>query len=709
MNDFSSFSSNATLDPSAPEVANFSVLDREFTLEEVLQLEASEAQTGAQVSPVSPTPIPIAKRLVSGRYRSTGQGFQLELRVDVDGKRPMQRISGDYYQVSGGTITYFGSFSVNTITLAVTNTTVTAEGVGTFTWSTNFPKIRVTIPRTTILQPPAAATVQWFSLSNQPGATYTCPFQSSYFRTVKYEQDYVAGVTPFTSYNTGSLPSGGPARTLSVAAAYAEAGIEMQTSGIWNQIPVSEAGADSKWTDAELHAAMVKHFSLWKDDPQWAVWLIAAYEHVMGPGLYGIMFDQQGKQRQGCAVFHRGIGGTTADQLRLQVYTYVHELGHCFNLLHSWQKQFANPPAPNRPSSLSWMNYPWNYPNGGATAFWNGFAFQFDDLEVIHLRHAFRNNIIMGGNPFATGAALETSQAFADPIADDSGLQLQLKARKSFAFGEPVVLELKLSTTDLRGKRVHSDIHPKFGFVQVGIRKPSGEVELYEPLMEYCTAERATFLSADRPAIFESAFIGYGKDGFYFDQPGTYQLRAIYYAFDGSQVLSNTLALRVRHPLNETDEAVAELFFGEEQGTLLYLLGSDLEELQSGNEAFDEMLERYSQHPLAIYARLVKGTNAERTFKTIEPDRRVTVRQPQYDSSIQLLSTVVNASEAGQGVDNITLNQVMRSLAKTQKAQGNETAARTIMSQMVDFFRQQTLKPYILRAIEAQAAETLEA
>src|SRR5215207_7506548 len=34
-----------------------------------------------------------AKRRVRGRYRSTGTGFQVELRVDVDGPRPMKRVS----------------------------------------------------------------------------------------------------------------------------------------------------------------------------------------------------------------------------------------------------------------------------------------------------------------------------------------------------------------------------------------------------------------------------------------------------------------------------------------------------------------------------------------------------------------------------------------------------------------------------------------
>jgi hypothetical protein len=721
MNDLDSTSSInnigsiATLEPTAAAIGNLSTIDRELEIEQVVELEALErketevAVEERVVPPAAPIPAPfpvsIAKRIVSGSYRSTGAGFQLELRVDVDGKRPTKRISGDFYQASGATVTYFGSFVVNALTINVTSTLVTMEGVGSYTFSAGAPKVRVTIPRTSILQRPAAATVRFLTLNNQPGATYICPFQSGYLRTVRYEQDYVQGVTPFVSYNTGSLPSGGPARNLSVAAAYAEAGIGMQTSGVWNEVPSSGAGADSKWSDAELHAAMQSQFTLWKDEPQWAVWLLAAQEHELGPGLLGIMFDQQGKQRQGCAVFHAGIGGTTADKLRLQLYTYVHELGHCFNLLHSWRKQFANPLAPNRPDSLSWMNYPWRYPDGPA-AFWSQFPFQFDDLEIIHLRHAFRDNIIMGGNPFIVGAALEAPQAFNDPIKDDSGLELELRARQSFAYGEPVVIEIKLRTTDVRGKRVHTYIHPKFGFVQIGIRKPSGQTIVYEPLMDYCTAEEMIFLDTGRPSIYESAFIGYGKDGFYFDQPGFYQLRAIYYALDGSLVLSNTLTLRIRNPLNTTDEEVAELFFGEEQGMLLYLLGSDI--LQSGNEAFDLMLERYAQHPLAVYARLVKGINEKRAFKRITPDKQLIAREPHYDHSIQLLSSVVNASEAGQGVDNITLNMTMRSLAQAQKAEGNEAAARATMTQMVDFFRHQSLKPHVLQKIEMQAARVIE-
>ena len=44
------------------------------------------------------------------------------------------------------------------------------------------------------------------------------------------------------------------------------------------------------------------------------------------------MYDQQGKQRQGCAVFDDVVGGSDSKSLRGHLRTCVHELGHCFNL-----------------------------------------------------------------------------------------------------------------------------------------------------------------------------------------------------------------------------------------------------------------------------------------------------------------------------------------------------------------------------------------
>ncbi len=669
-------------DPTGIDVMNEEFSLGETTVEDTAALQAFEAgtsdPTGAAAGEAAPSIAPasaaLAIRPVSGRYRGTAGAFQLELRVDVDRTRPMKRVSGDFYQTSGGTTTYVGSFAVNTPTVTVTATQVIVKGLSSATLALTFPVVQVTIPRRTVLQPQAPATVQFFTTAGAPGAIYTCAFESIYFRTVRIETDWVSDVTlpVFSSYNTGSFPSGGPVRNLSVVGAYAEAGVQMIPTAGSNKIDITAAGAGAKWSNAELHASMQTHFTSWQDLPQWAVWLVAAQRHDIGTGLLGIMFDQQGKQRQGCAVFHHGVGGITNDKLRLQLYTYMHELGHCFNLLHSFGKTSAVPPVPNRNLALSWMNYPFNYPTGQAT-FWNNFPFQFDNEEVIHLRHAFRNNIVMGGNNFLVGSALGR-EVMADPIRDESGLTLSISThQRNFALGEPVVLELALSATGARGRRAHTWLHPNCGLVKIVISKPNGQVVAYEPLIDHLVGERERILGRNEVER-DSAYIGFGKDGFYFDQPGHYRIRAAYAALDGSEVLSEILTVRVRYPVTAAEEELADLFMGEDQGTLLYLLGSDADSLRRGNEAFEEVIHKYPKHALANYARLVQGVNASRDFKTITEGNadRVIVRSAQPEESAKLLATVADSGV----LDPVSAQMTLENLGAAQTQCGDEKAAK---------------------------------
>lgn len=656
-----------------------------------------------QPIPRPPPPIPILKRGVHGRYLGSAGIWRLELRVDVDGVRPMRRLSGDYFRVQGATVTYYGSWVVNAIAVTVTPTAVTISGTAATTWPTAYNVVRVIIPRTSMFSPPAPATVRWHNAAGQPGATYTCQFVSPFFRSVDLEQDCETGIVPFNTYDTGSLPSGGPARTLSIITAYQEAGIDMRAAGVPNVVPAPPGGS---WSDAELHNAMVNHFSLWKDVPQWKVWLLHARLHDLGPGLLGIMFDLTGRQRQGCAVFYQGLGGVTPQARRNQLFTCVHELGHCFNLFHSFHKQYMTPPMPNRPLAYSYMNYPWRYPTGEA-AFWAGFPFQFDDLETIHLRHGYRDNVIMGGNPFGVGAALDRDD-FATPEEDASGLKLELRAAPAYRLGEPITVEFKLGLDGAKRREVQPHLHPDASNVKLAIRKPGGQVVIHDPILDKCLHSQTVTLDANRPSIYESAYIGYGKQGITFDTPGTYQLRAACGAQDGSVLVSNLLEIRVRPARSEADEDVADLLMGGEQGTLFCLLGSDSEHLATGNACFEKLIEQYPSHPLALYARLVLGYNAARAFGNLAADGTMSVRKPRKREAETNLGAVIAASEKGEGVDNISLEQVYLRLAKTRKAAGDDKAAKETVDQMVSQFIGKSLRGDIIDTIKARGAAALK-
>jgi hypothetical protein len=357
------------------------------------------------------------------------------------------------------------------------------------------------------------------------------------------------------------------------------------------------------------------------------------------------------------------------------------------------------------------MNYPWNYPDGGPDVFWSRFALQFDDLEIIHLRHATRDNIIMGGNPFITGSALDSEmsdiRSFEDPIEDNSGLELKIKSEiPTFKFGEPVVVVLKLSTTVKQDKKVHTALHPNNGFVKIGIRKPSGVFTTYEPLMDRLLVPDTTILNEENPAIYESAYIGYGKD-LYFDQIGKYLIRAIYYSLDGAQVFSNVLTIAVSPPLSETDQKVADLMMGDQQGKLFYLLGSPSITLREGNEAFDKIQNEYPDHELAVYVKFVRGISEGKEFKMIEENKVKQVRKPDPDKSIEKLEQVVQESKGEKGLDNISLNYTMRQLAKQHAAKKDIKTAKQTMDEMVKIFSEKNLKPEVIDKIKKQASNTL--
>jgi hypothetical protein len=269
------------------------------------------------------------------------------------------------------------------------------------------------------------------------------------------------------------------------------------------------------------------------------------------------------------------------------------------------------------------------------------------------------------------------------------------------------VVELKLGATDLRGRATHGYLHPRDDLVSIAIRQPSGRTVLYRPLMRHCVDEdRRVVLDPGRPAVYDSAYIGSGRDGQLFAQPGRYRVRAAYIADDGSRVLSPILDLRVRRPLTEEDERVGDLLLGDEQGQVLALLGSDSDRLQDGTTALDTVLDEHPEHPLAVYARLVKGVNAQRDFKDLGADKVLRVRRAEPEESIALLTQVEQASTGDGGVDNVTLNQAMRTLAVAEAKAGDPDRAKDVLDRMVTLFQDKQLAPHVLDTIRAQAQDT---
>ena len=96
-----------------------------------------------------------------------------------------------------------------------------------------------------------------------------------------------------------------------------------------------------------MHDAMQTYWSRFENRPQWALWILNAGLHDSGTSLGGIMFDDIGpNHRQGTAIFNDSFidnapPGDVAPEgwrQRMKFWTICHEMGHAFNMAHSWQK-----------------------------------------------------------------------------------------------------------------------------------------------------------------------------------------------------------------------------------------------------------------------------------------------------------------------------------------------------------------------------------
>lgn len=734
--------------------------ERVFTVEEVEHRLKNPGAASGGFAPAA-----AGTRLLSGRYLGTNDKvgtpgeLHLELRVDVDGKRAVGNVSGDLFKTgipsgeNAVSLVYLDSFSLARASrrMTVSADAVKISGKAEYALRSKNTIIDVELPRGGA---GATATVTFTRESGGLEETFKCAFASENFRAITYEVDVMEGTELFGPYDTKLLKSGGPPRELSLDSAYAEAGIrmiEMKDAGGPNvvsaELAKSLAGTDAKWTDAEIHAAMLTQFSLidlkaqsnLRRERQWKLWLFVASEHK--DNLRGVMFDHQdNRARQGCAVFYnalvaKGANGkelSKEEVLRAALRTYVHEVGHCLNLAHSFEKPGAELLPHGGRDALSYMNYVDEFP-GGVDAYWEKFAFEFDDGELFHLRHAFRDNIIMGGGKFGFNAAERAAPCFARVLEGgrESGLELKLESRETFVMCEPVVVEVKLYNRGERAARVHANIHPDRGSVRLFIRRPDGSVAPYRPFATRCAESEFTLLDGEQPSIYASAYVGYGRDGFYFGRAGVYEIVAVYRSPCGAEVVSRPHAVCVRNPSDEAEEEIADLYHGDDQGKLFYLLGSDSPQLESGRKCLENVIDRHRRHPLSIHAHFVKGLNDGSCFKSVTAEKKIVPRAPRKEESLRLLARVVRASTNGADLfgevwgrsdsaslgadgpaaapplDNITLNMCARRVARVQKRMGDDGAAEATLKTMYGYFERARLKPHVLKHIRAQAERTL--
>ncbi len=618
--------------------------------------------------------LPWLRKEVSGTYRNdipTVGGTILELRVDIDGRRPQERLSGDIYtqlSLCGIPVTFYsGSFIVDTVNESGDRYSITLSGaVRYYSQPTRTgDSIEVTIPRVGYFSHPAPASVRWLN-GGSLVRSHLCPKISEYFRVADLEVDRFQGTSfpPTIDPDITPAASGLPG-TISIRDAFLRAGIDLTVThdDTLNDADSSDTG--SNWSEAELHDLMENRFDSFSNRLQWNLYgvIVPRFgDPGYASGYYGTMFDWAGWQvgdsflRQGFAIADEATRARTSGTLydsaakedRLVLWTLIHEAGHAFNLPHAWERGIDDDAA-----SESFMNYPWRYTGGGGgeTNYWTNLLWEFDDVELRWMRHADRKDVIFGGrNWIGNNLSIDLNPAFSQP---DQTASLEIIGPQVFDFGVPVELELKLENTTDHPLRLVDRLEPEDGLLRVFIQRPNGEIVEYVPPVRRLLGPPDIDELPPGGVAHGSIGLSFGAKGPQFGEPGSYQVRAFWPCYPFGFAATAMTRIRVAHPMTRASEELAHLLTSREAAQFLYYGG-----IRSHPRVRDQLLEASERFagtdPMAVrHIAAALASDAARSYKHPEwkeGKRVVVATEPNLDRAMDLLSVAVEPLPENYGV-----------------------------------------------------------
>ena len=220
---------------------------------------------------------------------------------------------------------------------------------------------------------------------------------------------------------------------------------------------------------------------------------------------------------------------------RMRFWTAMHEIGHAFNLAHSWQKSLGTAwvPLADEPAALSYMNYPYNYP-GGLDAFFAAFEYGFSPDELLFMRHAPERFVKMGDEPWFSNHGFE-QEAFDQLRAAVTGpLELEVRVHREprFEFLEPVVVELRLKNVSSTPMVVDGNVL-RGDSLAIVVAKKGGATKRWLPFARHCLAPAPSCCSRKRRST-TSVFVSAGTGGWLISEPGGYTVYAAIEAESGA-------------------------------------------------------------------------------------------------------------------------------------------------------------------------------
>jgi hypothetical protein len=469
----------------------------------------------------------------------------------------------------------------------------------------------------------------------------------------------------------------------------------------------------------EMHDAMQIHWSRFANAAQWAMWVFYASLHESGTNLGGIMFDDIGpNHRQGTALFvdsfiaqpPQNDPSPAAWIDRMRFWTAVHEMGHAFNLAHSWQKSLGTPwvPLADDPEARSFMNYPYSVA-GGQAAFFSTFEFRFTDQELLFIRHAPERFVQMGNAAWFDHHGFEEA-----PTAEDRTLALEIRVnreRERYEFLEPVWLELKLTNTGQQPQLVDADALDA-GSLTLILKKQGREARQLVPFRQKCI-EPATKVLMPGDSVYGTVLASAGINGWDVAEPGTYLVQAAARVGD-EDVISNPLVLRIAPPVSHEEEYVASDVLTQDTARVLVFGGSRF--LEGSNDVLREVVDRLPDRRIALHARVALGNPLILDYKLIEPTedllgRKCRIEKAKPDEAMTLIepALVQQADTAAESFGHIRYRGLAERVARRFVQAGAEAEAASTLDSLIGTLekrsvRGRSVKPEVIAEVKETRA-----
>src|SRR6266545_5824195 len=701
-----------TDEESAAAAVHSSVAPQPALAEATTQLGASglyQAKIGLNLPHLSA--IPVLGSLLPVRRE--------ELRLDVDGLYPQQMASGTQYSGLTQVVHWIARLQPNGTDRWKGSICFREGSTATFRYTTVDVRVQRALTATS-----QSATLT-FSGGGMPRRTSVLQYGGPYFHPIEFEFDAAAGTSGVTAINTAdhpARPAGLPAEALSLETVYRRAGFSVTKSGGDSVVPLAGAGADTVWSNQEMHDAMQVYWSRFSPKAQWSVWVFFASLHETGTSLGGIMFDDIGpNQRQGTAIFENAFisqapqGDLAADAWvrRMRFWTAAHEMGHTFNLAHSWQKSLGTTwiPLADEPTALSYMNYPYRVPPGPQNTFFQGFEYRFSDAELLFMRHA-PYRFVQQGN-----ALWFDHHGFQGANAElESPLRLDVRvnrAKAQFEFLEPVVVELKLSNVSGEPRLIPEQLLQTSERMTVIVKKDGATARQYLPFARYCFQEKQTVLAPGQP-IYDSLFVGAGRNGWDLAEPGNYTIQVALH-LDDEDVVSAPLRIRVAPPRAYDEEHLAQDVFTDQVGRVLAFDGSGV--LVAANDTLREVTERLPDRRVAVHARIALGNAVAGRRKRLEVGGGLSPAQSLSALDAQIVEAPADASEVRRQLEPVLTGEAQTSaetlghidyhdyvdrFAQWLTREGDASTAVQVMDGLIETLEKRGVRANVLAAIRQE-------